>query len=87
MFGPSFAPEFRAAWMHSYKCSSALLQDVILAISTAIKGARNSTLDMWDRASFAKCTISVRKLRTAQALGIHDALAILALGQTQAAFD
>lgn len=86
MLGPSFAPKFRAAIQYSYVCSSILLKDIYTAIFTTIKWARHNT-DQLALSDVPKATTSLQKLRTVQITGTRDAFAIIALGQTLAAFD
>lgn len=85
MLGPSFAQTFRGALQHSYACSPILLHDMYKVISIAVKCARENK-GLRDR-DVAKGTRSLQKLRTTRISGIHDAFAILALGQALAAFD
>lgn len=86
MFGPTFAPEFRAAVQYSYLCSPALLRDILSAIEPIINRARKNA-NRWDDIEIVKGTKSLQKLRTVQVTGIKDSLAVILLGQTLAAFD
>ncbi|KAH8807315.1 hypothetical protein F5884DRAFT_674939 [Xylogone sp. PMI_703] len=86
MLGPTFAPTFRAAIQQSYICSPTLLHDVLTAIFTAIKRARY-VVDPSDLSDVAKGARSLQTLRTARIGSAQDALPILVLGQTLAAFD
>ncbi|KAG4431312.1 hypothetical protein IFR05_013209 [Cadophora sp. M221] len=86
MLGPSFAWGMRAAFQHSYLCSPVLLHDIIAVLWTTVKRARNNEA-AWDQDDVARGAVSLQQLRTAKISGIGDALAILALGQTLAAFD
>ncbi|KAH7364164.1 hypothetical protein BKA65DRAFT_131146 [Rhexocercosporidium sp. MPI-PUGE-AT-0058] len=86
MLGPSFAWEMRAAFQHSYLCSPVLLHDIIAVLWATVKRARNNVA-AWDQDDVARGAVSLQQLRTAKISGIGDALAILALGQTLAAFD
>ncbi|KAH9221658.1 hypothetical protein DL95DRAFT_441992 [Leptodontidium sp. 2 PMI_412] len=86
MLGPSFAWGMRAAFQHSYLCSPVLLHDIIAVLWTTVQRARNNEA-AWDQDDVARGAVSLQQLRTAKISGIGDALAILALGQTLAAFD
>jgi hypothetical protein len=86
MFGPSFAPELRAAVQYSYSCSPVFLFDILVAISKAIRWARCYTVH-WDQVDIAKGTTSLQKLRTARVSNIQDAFAVFALGQILGAFE
>ncbi|KAL2072580.1 hypothetical protein VTL71DRAFT_11923 [Oculimacula yallundae] len=86
MLGPSFAWGMRSAFQHSYLCSPLLLHDIIAVLWTTVKRARNN-IDAWDQSDVARGAVSLGQLRTAHIANIGDALAILALGQTLAAFD
>ncbi|KAK0119208.1 hypothetical protein ONS96_012271 [Cadophora gregata f. sp. sojae] len=86
MLGPSFAWEMRAAFQYSYLCSPVLLHDIIAVLWATVKRARNNIV-AWDQDDVARGAVSLQQLRTARISGIGDALAILALGQTLAAFD
>jgi len=86
MLGPSFAWGMRAAFQYSYIGSPVLLHDIIAVLWTTVKRARNN-IAAWDQDDVARGAVSLQQLRTAQISGMGDALAILALGQTLAAFD
>lgn len=86
MVGSSFACAFRTSIQETYVCAPVLVQEIYSAMSAAIQRARycvflSETLDVEQGAS------SVQKLRTAQIHSLSDALAIVSLGQTLAAFD
>lgn len=85
MFGPSFAPQLRAALQHCYACSPILLQDILIAIQDTPQCTRFDLKPA--NAYIAKGALSLEKLRTASITGSKDAFAIIALGQTLAAFD
>jgi hypothetical protein len=86
MFGPTFAPEFRAALQLSYLCSPGILQDILSAIEPAINCAKQNSYQ-WNKIEIAKGTTSLQALRNARVAGAQDALAVILLGQTLAAFD
>lgn len=85
MIGPSFAPRFRKAVQQSYLRSPALLEGIYMAMFTAVDRSRieNNAL----HPDFAQGAVSLQQLRTTKIMGTNDALAILALGQSLAAFD
>ncbi|KAK5064421.1 hypothetical protein LTR84_000254 [Exophiala bonariae] len=85
MIGPSFAPIFRKAVQQSYLRSPAILEGIYMAMFTAVDRSRtgNDTL----HPDFAQGAVSLQQLRTTKIMGTTDALAILALGQSLAAFD
>ncbi|EXJ77828.1 hypothetical protein A1O3_08987 [Capronia epimyces CBS 606.96] len=86
MLGPTFVPRYRAAIRQSYICSPVLLQDIYAAMFNACKRARVGS-GAFDVSELAPGAMSLRKLRTTRVGGLQDALAMLALGQTLAAFD
>lgn len=86
MLGPSFAWGLRAAFQHSYLCSPVMLHDIIAVLWMTVKRARNN-IAAWDQHYVARGAVGLQQLRTARISGVGDALAILALGQTLAAFD
>lgn len=87
MLGPAFAPSFRRAIQQSYKVSPLLLQDIYTAILTTIKRARRQETGFSDQPEVSEGVVSLEKLRTARIESVQDALAIISLGQTLAAFD
>jgi hypothetical protein len=86
MIGPSFAKMLRSAVQESYVYSPVLLNDILLAISPAVDWARHK-VGMWNPMYITRGATALQKLRTARVSGIRDAFAIIALGQTLAAFD
>lgn len=86
MVGPSFAPAFRQAVQQTYYSSPLLLEGIYMAMFTAIDW-RGKPWDEAEHPDFAQGAVSLQQLRTAQIMGCTDALAIVALGQTLAAFD
>jgi hypothetical protein len=86
MLGPSFAADFRLAIKRSYTCSPSLLHDVMRGLETVMVCLKRNTRSSRE-IDFARGSSSLRKLRTACVTGIEDAVAIIGLGQTLAAFD
>jgi hypothetical protein len=86
MFGPSFALTLRTVSQQCYKCSPLLLQDIFMAISPAIRLAKRKAR-LGEQLDVAKGTISLLRLRTARITEIQEAVSIMLLGQTLAAFD
>ncbi|KEF63160.1 uncharacterized protein A1O9_01136 [Exophiala aquamarina CBS 119918] len=86
MLGPSFAPSFRRAVQQTYMSSPGLLEGVYMAIFTAVEQPR-LTLNEADEPDFTQGAVSLQQLRTANIAGVTDAVAVLVLGQTLAAFD
>lgn len=86
MVGPSFASRFRCSIQLTYVCAPLWVQEIYSAMATALQRARygyflGQDLDVIQGAS------SLQKLRTARVDSPSDALAIMSLGQTLAAFD
>jgi hypothetical protein len=88
MLGPTFVSRYRTALRQSYICSPVLLRDIYDAMFNACKRARvDSGAATFDASELAPGARSLWKLRTARIGGPQDALAMMALGQTLAAFD
>ena len=93
MSTPRFAPSFRTALQKSYACAPILLRDifrvVFVSISPYFKNSTMSTTTMLlnDQSNIMLRTVSLQKLRTAKVLSIQHAFAIVALGQTLAAYE
>ena len=86
MLGPTFAGQQRAAFSRSYVGSPLLLRESFMAISQAVGRAKQLN-SFSEKSDIAYGACSLQKLRTARIIGIDDALAIITLGQTLAAFD
>jgi hypothetical protein len=86
MLGLSFARGLRTAVQQTYLCSPELLRDILVAISPITLSAKSGLASL-DQSNIVRGTGALQKLRTAQIASIHDASAVLALGQTLAAFD
>lgn len=87
MFGPTFAQDLRLAFQRSYIISPVLLHDVFTALYTTVKRARHNISMCDQEEDMIKGAISLQRLRTASISGLKDAFAVLALGQSLAAFD
>ena len=87
MLGPSFAPSFRKAVQQTYSNSPALLEGVYMAIFTAIQRPTHALYPAEEQPDFTQGAVSLQQLRTTNIGGVTDAVAILVLGQTLAAFD
>ncbi|KAL4942258.1 hypothetical protein BDV06DRAFT_222350 [Aspergillus oleicola] len=86
MLGSTFAPAFQRALLYCHCHSSNLLDDIITACGTSLSWARFGTLPL-NKVDVHRGAVSVRKLRKATITNVHDALAVLMLGQALAAFD
>lgn len=86
MFGPSFAHDFHAAIGHLYSTSTLLLQDIYIAILSALQKTRYNNGSICGD-DLTKGASSIRKLRTAVITTYQDAAAVTMLGQGIAAFD
>lgn len=86
MLGPTFALELRTAYKNSYYCSPVLLHDILIALFATTNRARYN-IGHDDQDNIAKGAVSLHRLRTARISGIQDVFAIIALGQSLAAFD
>ena len=86
VFGPTFVPIFRTALQDTYMSSPVLLNDILPVMDTVAASACLKRFS-WDQNDISKGSVSLQKLRTARIARIQDALAVVALGQSLAAFD
>ncbi|RJE25269.1 hypothetical protein PHISCL_02419 [Aspergillus sclerotialis] len=86
MFGSTFARDFYRAIHYCHQNSPWLLHEMFIAMDTFIDWARFNRITS-ERVDIERGARSLQKLRTAEVSGSQDALAILMLGQSLAAFD
>ena len=86
LLGPTFVPRYRAAIRQSYIYSPALLGDIYDAMFNLCKRVRVDSR-AFEASELAPGAMSLWKLRTTPIKGPQDAFAMMALGQTLAAFD
>jgi hypothetical protein len=86
MFGPTFARDLHRALEYCHRHSPHLLAEIFRALSSCLSWARLGELTE-DQVDVKSGAISIEKLRNAEIKNLHDAVAVLMLGQALAAFD
>lgn len=86
MLGPGFADEFLTALRECYEFSPCFLRDSYQAMFTALIWARHQATS-FDQVDISRGALSLRRLRTFSVCNLRDAVAVISLGPTLAAFD
>jgi hypothetical protein len=86
MLGPGFADEFLTTLRECYEFSPGFLRDSYQALFTALIWARHQGTS-FDQVDISRGALSLRRLRTFSVCNLRDAVAVISLGPTLAAFD
>ena len=86
MLGPGFADEFLTALQEYYEFSPCFLRDSYQAMFTALIWARHQATS-FDQVDISRGALSLRRLRNFSVFNLRDAVAVISLGPTLAAFD
>ncbi|CBF83099.1 Zn(II)2Cys6 transcription factor domain-containing protein [Aspergillus nidulans FGSC A4] len=86
MFGPTFARDLHRALEYCHRHSPHLLAEIFRALGSCLSWARLGELPE-DQVDVKSGAVSIEKLRNAEIKNLHDAVAVLMLGQALAAFD
>ncbi|KIW68539.1 hypothetical protein PV04_04478 [Phialophora macrospora] len=86
MLGPGFANGFLTTLRQCYEFSPHFLRDTYQAMFTALIWARHQATS-FDQVDISKGALALRRLRTFDVCNLQDAVAVISLGPTLAAFD